>query len=331
VIDLDVRIDTVTWEAPVGRCHIRGRSGYRARGIDTRTGEIASTTDFLRDLDLPGGVQATKKSRDQEQVLQFSGSLARVLDGHNVFGASIDDCYQAMRMVEEAMPMDRLSPFSTRRRIRRVDLVRDFWPVPDGPGLINSIAHDTTYRRTGSDHYETFRGRPSGTIYRGPKQAQSVLYDKPSAVAAAYQHLGQDSRCELVRLAEGRVRYELRLSREQLRSRIGVSLADIDEDYLLDEMHRRFREAHFDRAGVGVSEFLHRVAESDLTGARQVSLIGAALYDVYGINVLSAGTMEKNRRTMRDLGLVLDQFQKSEVPARLDFSSGIAVTSSVFV
>ena len=187
-------------------------------------------------IPLPSG--ATITYFPTKGTAKIEQSLARLAQGHNITGLALTDAWDVMAAVDaEAADLLGWDGGIENRQFVRLDLVRDFQDVPDIPQLLNALANDVSYRRTGTQRYTKQRGGAGGSIYRGPTTSTAVLYDKEFEVRsrrAAMEHISPN----VLALAQGKVRYELRLRRKAL-VQSGLSSVRSVTNSLLEHIVRR--------------------------------------------------------------------------------------------
>src|SRR5262245_52497064 len=130
-------VDTVAWTAPGSwrRSHASGPVHAR-REIDFLDRSVTSCADVMT---LPSGIRLTVHT--QSGLVYFEGSPPKAMQSHNVTGLTWAATVEAMRQVEfDAGEVVKLSGDVSSRRLRRVDLVRDFQPVARAGVLIERLA-----------------------------------------------------------------------------------------------------------------------------------------------------------------------------------------------
>jgi len=256
--------------------------------------------------------------------LHVETSLPKMLWVHNAEAMPIDMVEPVVLAVEGAL-RDAYGTVSLghRRRFTRIDLVRDFAPVPDAPQFLSALARDPSYRRTSASEWTSAERNWRGggkSLYRGPADAKSLLYDKAAEVQV--KRYPPDVKGEALDFARERVRFEVQLRKSALDTYAFTRLGDLREDPVLALARNHFEQAQFGATVSSEGDLFDRLGASGLTVQQQCSvwfyLIAAARGRKSGF---SANKDADVRALIRKHGFVLGEGH-IRPSLRLDFDRG---------
>ena len=282
---------------------------YQAAGPGDRTGASAQVVQ----LDEPGeGWRYSAPLRVGGFVSWGVAGMAAVelsvpkaSAGHNVYGLrlaeAVDVAREAFAEAVERVPA--VDGFEACR-VNRIDLVRDFEGVTRQMETLRAFS---TVKPSGRAVSRLFQdasrgGAPTLTVGNGARHG--TLYDKQAECR------GQGETAQVISLAEGRLRFEARLRKYQLR-RAGVGQVLDLEEHKLGSMRRRvFEWVGYDREVTGMAKILSHVFNHDgLSRRERLSAIGFFVATAHGQpadDIVSKNTATKYRRIADELGLILD-------------------------
>lgn len=321
MLPLDARVDTVGWRLRLRSVSTPPWFTMRAISLEMPSFDPHRQESVTRRV-------SVRFHRDHyEKFMVIEASLARVCDGHNVVALPLRDVGKVMTAVEASLTAAYgLALKSPSRTLTRLDIVRDFKPVLNGSQHIRGLSADDSYRRTGSSswtsHLDAYRGG-GVSLYRGSADTKMVLYDK-SAETRRHRY-PPDVKAEALRLAEDRVRYELRLSARFLAKHALNQLDALTEQALIRLASDYFHLAQFGATVGGEGDLWQAIQRSDLTPGQRsnvwYSLYCSAHHAETGF---SRNTNTDIRKLIRQHGFVWDM-ATSAGSRRLDFDLGTMI------
>lgn len=313
-------VDTVAWSLPLNAVDAASLPrDHRRRHWDSLDGGLRSVSDTTT---LPSGVRVTLLHGSGR--IRFEGSIAKAVQGHNISCLPWDDALMAMRRVERDVAA--LFPRSISeqdRELHRLDIVRDFQPVPEAAQILRGLALDPSYRRTSMERYKESRGGRAGSLVRGPASARATLYDKDAESRRYLRRVSGEEAVEAGRLAHLRLRYELRLRPASLTQMGFAKVHQVDPAAVSIEAQRRFQMCQFDATVATGDLLLDKVDALGLSAREANSLRGFLMAEWAGRpSGLSVNTVDKYRRIVREAQLVRSDWGGRARALRLDYETG---------
>ena len=251
-------------------------------------------------------------------------SVPKAQDGHNVYGLELPAALAVARVAFEqaAERVPAVDGFESCM-VNRVDLVRDFDGVTRQMETLRSFSTLKPKGRATSRLYQDASrgGAPTLTVGNGARHG--TLYDKQAECR------GKGESAKVISMAEGRLRFEARIRKYQLRKSGIGQVVDLEERKLQAMRRQVFEWVGYDREVTGMSKVLASVmSNGELSQREKLSAIGYFVATAHGVptgDVVSKNTATKYRRVAEELGLILDPNSADELGTcllRLDYDRG---------
>lgn len=269
-----------------------------ADSSDHRTAESLATIPSSRS-------RMFEEKIDGHAILWFPGSRMLAAEGHpggEERLAAVTDLPEAAERLVDGLADLGLRGGSRGLRsagVRRIDLTCDIERAAVvGTSILNCVAAVEPPGQIRSDVYRSKSGRAIETVaWRGGRRTIGRVYDK-----GVERGNGRHRRGELIRFEDQR-RFD-RSTRPPLDA--------IVDGYARTLFHRRFQALRAATRGVTVTTIqgaAHRIEQlvddGELTPAQATKDLGAVVLDGMGIELGSRTTRWRQRRRVRELGLIL--------------------------
>jgi hypothetical protein len=254
----------------------------------TSDGEFSDEVVYAK-VPLPsGGRIIVHRAQHGELRGSLERSLPTMLDGINLQPVSVDVVPSLVaHLQDQASEWVEWQDEAADLRVSRLDLDRDFVGVEHLDHLLRRLANLRVPRLGNPRVYYDYERGGAATLVREPKKAKTwraTLYDKHAQVAhLATVERDPTRRKWLTRQAEharGHLRFEVQVKTQALREQGVTTVADLDEQHLLDLREHYFRRVRFDTPVHGAAH-LRALAARLSNGDPECNFLGPVMQMLY--------------------------------------------------